>query len=108
MPPKATKKWGQADRDLLAKLIHRQQINITDTSLNNIEQVRIAHFRHPDPKNFRRNFRDYLAAFDLEVEYSGARRCESGGKLRRLFSVFFYNLIVRHLMLHLLRRRRPL
>ena len=89
MPPKATKKWGQADRDLLAKLIHRQLVDITDTSLDNIERVRIAHFRHRDPKNFCRNYRDYLAAFDLEVEYSGARRCVSGGKLRRVFSAFF-------------------
>ena len=89
MPPKATKKWGQFDKDLLAKLIHRQLIVITDTSLKNIERVRVAHFWHRNPHNFRHNFRDYLAAFDLEVEYSGAQRRESGGKLQRLFSVFF-------------------
>ena len=81
--------WGQFDKDLLAKLIHRQLIVITDTSLKNIERVRVAHFWHRNPHNFRHNFRDYLAAFDLEVEYSGAQRRESGGKLQRLFSVFF-------------------
>jgi hypothetical protein len=45
MSPKATtrtKKWGQADRNLLADLTNsnRQLIDITDTSHQNIEQVR--------------------------------------------------------------------
>jgi hypothetical protein len=90
MPPKATtktKKWGQADRDLLADLTNRQLIDITDTSLQNIEQVRDLHFRHRDKKNFRTNFRNYSAAWDLEVEYSGARRNE--GKIRRLILLIF-------------------
>ncbi len=90
MPPKATtktKKWGQADRDLLANLTNRQLIDITDTSLQNIEQVRELHFRHRDKKNFRRNFRDYSAAWDLEIEYSGARR--NGGKMLRLILLIF-------------------
>ena len=68
MPPKATtitKKWGQADRDLLANLTNRQLIDITDTSHQNIEQVRGLHFRHHDKKNFRNNFRNYSAAWDL-------------------------------------------
>jgi hypothetical protein len=85
MPPKATtktKNWGQADRDLLVNLTNRQLIDITDTTYKNIEQVRDLHFWHWDKKNFRRNFRDYLAAWDLEIEYSGARR--NGGKMRRL------------------------
>ena len=46
MPPKATKNWGQADRDLLADLTNRQLIDITDTTHQNIEQVRDLHFRH--------------------------------------------------------------
>jgi hypothetical protein len=40
MPPKATsktKKWGQADRDLLPDLTNRQLIDITDTTWQNIE-----------------------------------------------------------------------
>jgi hypothetical protein len=35
MPPKATKatkNWGQADKDLLADLANRQLIDITDTT----------------------------------------------------------------------------
>ncbi len=82
MPPKAatkTKKWGQADKDLLVDLTNRQLIDITDTSYPNIDQVRDLHFRHRDKRNFRRNFRDYSAAWDLKIEYSGARR--NGGKM---------------------------
>ena len=89
MPEKATKNWGQADKDLLKDLINKQLINITDTSLDYIEQVRAAHFWHRDKRNFGRNFCNYLAAWDLEVEYSGARRRESRDRLRRLFSAFF-------------------
>ena len=39
-------------------------------------------FGHRDKRNFRRNFRDYLAAWYLEIEYSGARR--NRGKMLRL------------------------
>jgi hypothetical protein len=79
MPPKATKNWGQADRDLLSNLTNGQLINITDTTHQNIdiEQVRDLHFWHRDKRNFRRNFLDYLAAWDLEFEYSSAR-CNGG------------------------------
>ena len=82
MPLKATKNWGQADKDLLADLVNRQLVDITDTTHQNIEQVRDLHFWHRDKKNFRHNFRNYSAAWDLEIEYSGARR--NGGKMRRL------------------------
>ena len=71
MPPK-TKNWGQADRDLLADLTNRQLINITNTTYQNIEQVRDLHFRHRDKNNFHRNFCDYSAAWDLKIEYSSA------------------------------------
>ena len=90
MPPKSTtKNWGQADRDLLADLTNRQLIDITDTSHQNIEQVRDLHFRHRDKKNFRKNFRNYSAAWDLEIEYSGAQRNEGEGKMRRLILLIF-------------------
>jgi hypothetical protein len=64
MPPKETtktKKWGQADRDLLADLINRQLVDITNTTYSNIDEVRDLHFRHRDRRNFRRNFREYSA-----------------------------------------------
>jgi len=85
MPPETTtktKKWGQADKDLLANLVNRQLIDITDTSHQNIEQVRDIHFCHRNKQNFWRNFRDYSAVWDLEIKYSGARR--NGGKMRHL------------------------
>jgi hypothetical protein len=90
MPPKEINKsrnWGQADKDHLAELIDTQQIDITDISYQNIEQVRELHFRHRSKHNFRRNFRDYSAAWDLEIEYSGARRRNGGKRLR--FSLIF-------------------
>jgi hypothetical protein len=82
MPPKGTKNWGQADKDLLADLVNRQLVDITNTTHQNIEQVRDLHFCHRDKKNFCRNYHDYSAAWDLEIEYSGTR--SNGGKLQRL------------------------
>ena len=90
MPREATsktKKWGQSDRDLLANLTNRQLIDITDTTHQNIDQVRDLHFRHHDKKNFRRNFCVYSAAWDLEVEYSGARR--NGDEMWHLMLLIF-------------------
>ena len=81
--------WRQADEDHLNALINWQLIDITDTSLSNIEQVRNAHFCHRDTRNFRQNFRYFAVAQDLKIEYSSAQRHESGGKLHRLFSAFF-------------------
>ena len=52
-------------------LTNRQLIDITDTSHQNIEQVRDPHFWHQNRKNFRKNFPNYSAAWDLEIEYSG-------------------------------------
>jgi hypothetical protein len=89
MLPKSTKNWGQADRDLLVNLTNRQLIYITVTTHQNIEQVRDLHFRHRDKRNFRRNFGDYSAAWDLEIEYSGAQRYEGEGKMRRLILSIF-------------------
>ena len=88
MPPKATNKtknWGEPDRDHLYDLIQTGQVDIGDLSLENIEAVRQEHFRHRDIRNFRQNFKDFSAAFDLEAEYRGARRIRGGeGKLRRM------------------------
>jgi hypothetical protein len=87
MPPKAkattkTKKWGQANRDLLVDLTNRQLIDITDTTHKYIEQERDLHIRHHDKKNFCRNFHNYSAVWDLKIEYSGARH--NRGKMRCL------------------------
>ena len=63
--------WGVSPTDtnpnIISQVIHRQLIDITNSSLSNNEQVRLAHFWHQDPLNFCHNFRDYLAAFDLKL-----------------------------------------
>ena len=91
MPPKATtktKKWGQSDKDNLTDLIQAGLVDIEDLSLDNIDTVRQDHFRHRSVKNFRRNFKDFSAAFNLEAENSGARRNEGGeGKLWRVILI---------------------
>jgi hypothetical protein len=84
MPTKAAKNWGQANRDLLNDLINRQLIDITDTTLQNINQVKGAHFQHRDKRNFCLYFCNFLAAWDLEVDYSGARRIKGRQKMRHL------------------------
>jgi len=91
MPPKEITKsrnWGQADKSYLAKLINTGQIDITDCSYQNIELARDLHFRHQNKLNFRCNFREYSAAWALEIEYSDARR-RDGGKMRHFILLFF-------------------
>lgn len=73
-PPPKAKKWGQADEDILYELLKYDEIDIGDTSLPTIERIRRAHFQHRSSENFRRNFRNYVARYDLEHSYRGARR----------------------------------
>jgi len=74
-PPPEAKKWGQADEDILYELVkYYNEINIGDTSLATIEHIRRAHFQHRSSENFCRNFRNYVARYDLEHLYRGARR----------------------------------
>jgi len=80
----STKKWGQADSDLLADLTNRL-IDITDHPPK-YRRKRL-HFWHCNNKNIRCNFRDYSAVWDLEIEYSGARR--NGGKMRHFLKLIF-------------------
>jgi hypothetical protein len=67
-----TKNWGKADRAALARLVHDRHVDINNLSYKNIDAVGEEYFIHRDKKNFRRNFRDFAATFDLEAEYSGA------------------------------------
>ena len=85
MPPKRkekpqTKKWGAVDRAALRTLINEGIVEIDDLSVNYIDGVWDEYFRHRDPRNFRRNFRDFVAAYLLELEVEGARRREQEGK----------------------------
>jgi hypothetical protein len=72
----SNKKWGKVNRAALAKLVHDGDMDINNLSTNNIDAVRKEHFCHREKKNFHRNFHDFAATYDLEVEYSGARRRE--------------------------------
>ena len=80
------KDGGQANSDL-ADLTNRQLlIDITDHPPKYRAGKRL-HFRHCNKKNIRCNFRDYSAVWDLEIEYSGARR--NGGKMRHFLKLIF-------------------
>ena len=72
------KQWGQAGREKIFNLARSGLIDIEDTSPANIDSIREVYFKHRDIKNFRRNFRETVASYDLETEYSGARRREAG------------------------------
>ena len=82
------KYWGKVDKAALASHVKDGNINIGDTSLEYTKFVHSQYFRHHDLRNFCRNYRVFLAAFDLEAEYAGARR-RNGGNCASLFVVVF-------------------
>ena len=91
------KKWGKVNRRALTNLIEEGEVDITNLTAAYIDTVRSDFFSHRDKSNFRRNFRDFAAAWDLEAEYSGARRQESAGKSRVcpiFYSLFIYSTLV--------------
>ena len=86
MPPKATKNWGQANRDILVNLTNRKLIDITDTTHQNIKQVRDLHFRHRDKRK--------SAVISEIIQQSGTSTLNSsaqrnGGKMRCLILMIF-------------------
>ena len=72
-----TKQWGKYDRQKLRTLIIEGKVDIEDLSFDNIDSVHARWFSERQQRNFRRNFRDYAASFDLETALSGARREEA-------------------------------
>jgi len=88
-PPPKVKKWGEADESILYELLRNDEIDLEDTSLETIERIRLAHFRHRSTENFRRNYRKYIARLILEDAYHGARQLAAEeGKLRVCFMLF--------------------
>ena len=81
------------DKAALASLVEEGDINISDTSLEYTASVHSDYFSHHDLRNFRRNYRVFSAAFDLEAEYADARRC-NGGNCTSLFVVVFMHVRV--------------
>jgi hypothetical protein len=80
-----TKIWGKVNRAALTRLVHDRDVDINNLSYKNIDAVGEEYFCHCDKKNFRCNFRDFAATFDLEAEYSRARR-KRGKTMRFLLS----------------------
>ncbi len=87
------KYWGKVDKAALASLVKDGNINIGDTSLEYTKFIHSQYFRHHNLRNFRRNFRVFLVAFDLEVEYAGARQRNRGNRVS-LFVVVFMRVCV--------------
>jgi len=82
------KYWSKVDKAALASLVEDGDINISDTSLEYTASVHSDYFSHHDLRNFRRNYRTFSAACDLEAEYAGARQ-RNGGNCTSLFVVVF-------------------
>jgi len=79
--------WGKVDKAALLQLIVDGKVDIEDHSHENIDAVHERWFSTHLKRNFRRNFKDYAASFDLERALAGARRQEARGKIR--VCVFF-------------------
>ena len=84
MPDLPPKKWGKVDKAALQDLIDDGTVDVSDLSVRTIDAIRDEYFRHREKKNFRRNFRDFIAANALELEYSSARRRQRGESSRCL------------------------
>ncbi len=65
--------WGKQDKVSLHALIIEGKVNIEDTSFVNIDSVQARYFPHRTMCNFRRNFKDFSSAFNLDTELDGAR-----------------------------------
>jgi hypothetical protein len=69
-----TKQWGKVDKAALHELVRDGIVEIEDLSYQNIDAVQAEYFPHRTVRNFRRNFKDFSGAFDLEKGLIGARR----------------------------------
>jgi hypothetical protein len=88
-----TKYWGKAEKASLTSLVNTGNVDIFNSSLENIETVRREHFPHHEPKNFRNNFRNFAAGWALKSEYTGARLGEEAGdKSARLYLSYYSTL----------------
>jgi hypothetical protein len=71
-----TKNWGKGNKAALARLVHNKDVDIKDLLSNYIGAFGKEYFCHCSKKNFRRNFCNFAAAFNLKAKYCGARRRE--------------------------------
>ena len=71
-PTISTKHWGKVDRAALHDLVHDGSVDISNHTYANIDAVQAEYFPHRTVRNFRRNFKDFSSAFDLEEGLIGA------------------------------------
>jgi hypothetical protein len=76
-----TKQWGKADKAFLHQLIVNGNAHIKDLSTENIYSIQAWYFTHCTQRNFRRNFKDFAAAFNLKLGLAGARGEPNEGKM---------------------------
>ena len=74
------KQWGRLDRERLHTLVVEGKVDLEDLSYENIDNVHSRWFPERQQRNFRRNFKDFATAFDLEAALAGARREAEIGK----------------------------
>ena len=98
-PTISTKHWGKVDRAALHDLVLDGSVDITNHTYANIDAVQAEYFPHRTVRNFRRNFKDFSGAFDLEEGLAGARR-----GMMRVCGFFYYFIYV--LLTSRPRRRR--
>jgi hypothetical protein len=68
-------------------------VDIFNSSLENIKTIWREHFPHREPKNFRNNFRNFAAVWALKSEYTRARLAEeAGGKWAHLYLSYYSTL----------------
>ena len=65
--------WGKQDKASLHTLVIEGKVDIEDTSFVNVYSVQARFFPHRTVRNFRRNFKDFSSAFNLDRELDGAR-----------------------------------
>ena len=75
-----TKHRGKVDRVAL------HDLSLTASSTSNIDAAQAQYFLHRTVRNFRRNFKDFSGAFDLEEGLFGAR----GGNTCLLFYLLIH------------------
>jgi hypothetical protein len=77
------KHWGKVDKKHLSDLIRKGEVNINNTSHENIKDVQREYFSHRDIKYFCCNFCIFAVSLDLKTEYNSAR-LRKAGKLQYL------------------------
>jgi len=84
-----TKQWGKYDRQRLHTLVIEGKVDIEDLTYENIDNVHQRWFPERQQRNFRRNFKDFASAFDLEAALAGARRQDEAdlGKTRVCYCI---------------------